>query len=89
MFYTKILKCSAIYLLISWSQYYFICFFLYILLKRNGLLAFQLEYGNKELMTNMESSGSEVNTLRKYYVPGQYIQEATNNLDFLEVCPKI
>lgn len=44
----------------------------------------QLEYGNKELMTNMESSGSEVITFRKYYMPEQYIQDSIRSSDFLK-----
>ena len=46
---------------------------------------FQLEYGNKELMTNVESSGSEVITLRKYYIPEKYIQDTIKSQSFFEV----
>ena len=36
-------------------------------------------------MTNMESSGSEVITFRKYYMPEQYIQDSIRSSDFLKV----
>eukprot|EP00795_Rhopilema_esculentum_P014529 gene14529-5595_t len=44
----------------------------------------QLEYGNKELMTNMETAGSQVNYSRKYYVPDQYVEDTIQGLDFVE-----
>ena len=47
---------------------------------------FQLEYGNRELMTNMETHGTAVYTTRQYYQPSQYVEDTVQSLDFVEVC---
>eukprot|EP00794_Sanderia_malayensis_P003549 gene3549-4052_t len=43
-----------------------------------------LEYGKKELMTNMDSYGSEVSTERKSYQPDQYVEDLVQGLDVIE-----
>ena len=50
-----------------------------------SLSLLELEYANRELMTNIESSGTEVIMFRKYYMPEQYIQDSIGSPDFIKV----